>query len=40
MLKRAGQLDRERKEGKIRGRFRGLPIIAKVCEERRWKAVH
>jgi amidase len=35
VLKRAGELDRERKEGKIRGPFHGLPIIVEVCEERR-----
>jgi hypothetical protein len=37
VLQRAGELDWERKEGKIRGPFHGLPIIVKVCEERRWE---
>jgi amidase len=38
VLKRAGELDRERKEETIRGSFHGLHIIVKVCEERRWEA--
>jgi amidase len=35
VLKRAGGLDQERKEGKIRGPFHGLPIIVKVilCDD-------
>jgi amidase len=38
VLKRARELDLERKGEKIKGHFHGLLVIVKVRDERRWEA--